>query len=144
MTASVAAATDPLVEPAATRRAAALARQEADAEALEARQLSERFAPLSASAEPPDGPVPGYPSNAPHDDEGTSAFAPRPGASGDLPEETHQVGEDDRSGVEGYQSDASEAADSEPSDQAAEAADVGDLEQEMARLLDQISTSRRE
>lgn len=146
MTESVAAASDPLIEPVAARRSAALARQEADAEALEARQLSERFAPVSVAAEPPDGPVPGYPAETRDDQEGVSAFAPSASGGRDSSRERHLESAAEGDGAEPGTDmpGPSPSADSEPAEEAAQQAEVSDLEQEMARLLNQISTSRRE
>lgn len=99
-----------------------------------------RFAPPPLAAEPedpPDGPVPGY-EGEDDDHEAVSAFAPA---------EAEPGGEADDDGGPGSAPEGVAAAplgESEPAEGSPNREGVSELEQEMARLLNQISTSRRE
>ena len=106
-----------------------------------------RFAPhpiRAVAAEPPDGPVPGYEATEADDHDKVSAFAP-PGPLAEAataPESHYAPAEAPDGNIEVLEVPA--MAESEAPADEADAESVSELEQEMARLLNQISTSRRE
>jgi hypothetical protein len=103
-----------------------------------------RFAPpppVQAVAEdPPDGPVPGYEADHDSDHELVSAFAPPEAEPG--PAEEPYVEESPGEVHEVLAAPPMAAPETPEGDGNREG--VSELEQEMARLLNQISTSRRE
>jgi hypothetical protein len=125
------------------RREPVTARHELTATRVESRpDPASRFAPGAASGavEPPDGPVPGY---EPEDeDRAANAFAPH--ATNAEPDDSG--GAESEASAEAAEVEAASpgTASGEPAEATAADEDVGNLEQEMARLLDQISTTRRE
>ncbi len=137
MAASALAETEPMAERAVGRRPAPPVLVEKEPEAFRAR---------SAEDELPDEPVPGYPLEVPNDRETVSVFAPSPAVESrptTVPEaetarETNGLGDllDDPS--------SPPTVEAEPPEAAARPAEVSELEREMARLLDEISTSRRD
>ena len=141
MAASALAASDPLAEPAVARRSPAPARPEEEPGAVVAEEAPARF----VTEEPPDEPVPGYPPDMQDDQETVSAFAP-PAADqrpADDPE-AEPAPESNGFGDSLEVPSAPPTAEAEPPEGAVRPAEVSDLEKEMARLLDEISTSRRE
>ncbi len=128
-------------EPLTTRPDFAAARAERTPDSRP--EPASRFAPAAATGatEPLDGPVPGY-EPATEDHDAANAFAPhRPRT-----EPTNDSGpaESEPNAEEAEVAAATPAASGEPQEDTATDETVGDLEQEMARLLDQISTTRRE
>ena len=128
-------------EPLTTRPDFAAARAERTPDSRP--EPASRFAPAAATGatEPLDGPVPGY-EPATEDHDAANAFAPhRPRT-----EPTNDSGpaESEPNAEEAEVVAATPAASGEPQEDTATDETVGDLEQEMARLLDQISTTRRE
>ena len=96
------------------------------------------------AGEPPDEPVPGYPPDPEEDQETVSAFAPpdrRPASERWSPMASRIRGV--RGGRSTFRARRRPQR-LEPPEAAAQPAEVSDLEKEMARLLDEISTSRRE
>lgn len=140
------AASEPLAEPVA-RRSPASAPAEREREAVVVAPEHGRFAPPARTArfEPPDEPVPGYPQDLQDDQETVSSFAP---PTADMPaaveSEAAEPRESDAIAPSPDAPSTTPAAEAEPPEGAARAAEVSDLEKEMARLLDEISTSRRE
>lgn len=143
--ASALAASDPLIEPALTRRAALPPMQEEEPEPVIGDSVSSRFVPPARSVieEPPDEPVPGYPPDTEDDQEAVNAFAP-PASGGHPAAEAGPPSEPDNPDDSVEVPSAPPTAEAEPPEGAARPAEVSDLEKEMARLLDEISTSRRE
>jgi hypothetical protein len=141
--AAAAAAIEPLSETVAVRRTSIIAEDEP--EAVIAEPATTRLTPpvRPAGEEAEDERVPGYPLEARDEDdqESVSAFAP--------PEVEHHPAAGRGAGPSGP-GEAMEfpaappTAAMEPPEGAARPAEVSDLEKEMARLLDEISTSRRE
>lgn len=146
MAASAVAASDPLAEPADPRLPPLPAMPEEEPEAVVSEHTSPRFAPpRSVPVEPPDEPVPGYPPDREDDQQTVSAFAPpsaeqRPAVEPDPDPAPASDGFGESPDVPS----APPTAETEPPEAAARPAEVSDLEKEMARLLDEISTSRRE
>lgn len=106
-------------------------------------RAASRFAPMpppEEPIEPPNGPVPGYEAVADgHGDDSVSAFAPRAydaeqGAELDPGDEGHAI----------ELPAAPPTADAEPPEAEDRRDEVNELEQEMARLLGQISTARQQ
>jgi hypothetical protein len=111
--------------------------------AARAEPTPSRFAPPPVppvAEEPPDGPVPGYEADHDSHHEVVSAFAP-PDAEPDPAEDSYvEPGPGEVPEVVA----APPMAASESPEGDANREGVSELEQEMARLLNQISTSRRE
>jgi len=142
--ASALAASEPLAEPVARRSPAAA---EVEREAVIVPPDQGRFAPPARSArfEPPDEPVPGYPPDPQDDQETVSSFAPPTSAPNAAAEP--DAGEPRGADAATRSADApfpTPAAVAEAPEGATGPTEVSDLEKEMARLLDEISTSRRE
>lgn len=141
MAASALAASEALAEHAVARRAPSPAIVEKEREAAITEQDHGRFAPLD---EPPDEPVPGYPPDGQDDQETVNGFAPPVDLPPVAEPEAEPAGEPNRLGPAPDAPSAPATDEAEPSEGAASPAEVSDLEKEMARLLDEISTSRRE
>ena len=119
---------DPEAAPAVPARALPPARPE---------PLPSRFAPPPVRAmadDPPDGPVPGYEAPEVAEQDAVSAFAPH-----ESPDDGDVL---DPRGVDALDDAPSPQSGSE--EDGADGESVGELEEEMARLLNQISTSQRE
>ena len=146
MAASALAASEALAEHAVARRAPSPAIVEKEREAAITEQDHGRFAPLDRPArdEPPDEPVPGYPPDGQDDQETVNGFAPPVDLPPVAEPEAEPAGEPNRLGPAPDAPSAPATDEAEPSEGAASPAEVSDLEKEMARLLDEISTSRRE
>jgi hypothetical protein len=146
MAASAVAASDPLADTAVARRSPTTAMPEEEPEAVVAEQASSRFAaPARFVLEESDEPVPGYPPDREDDQETVSAFAPPAAAHHPAAEpEAEPQPQSDGPGDSLEIPSAPPTAEAEPPEAAARPAEVSDLEKEMARLLDEISTSRRE
>ena len=97
--------------------------------------------PATDYESPPDGPVPGYATTVEDDQDSVSAFAPPPADEPELVNSEAPV-EDVAPTEAAFPTVSPEPQ--EPPEPAAQAAEVSDLEKEMARLLDEISTTRRE
>jgi len=114
-------------------------------------RLHSRFSPAAAREEldePPNGPVPGYESAAEgRDHEAVSAFAPRAydEEQGDGAEPAAPGGDDAPAAEAGGGAPAAGAdtPEADTPEDGAQPDDMGELEQEMARLLGQISTPPR-
>ncbi|MCB1503285.1 MAG: flagellar biosynthetic protein FliO [Bauldia sp.] len=96
-----------------------------------------RVGPVAASEPPPDGPVPGYAAVIDGDQDGVNAFA-LPRADRFDPVEANEPADDEQPAAR------PDTAPPESPEPAAQAAEVSDLEKEMARLLDEISSTRRD
>jgi hypothetical protein len=146
MAASALSASEPLADHAVARRAQSPAIVEQEREAAIAEPDHGRFAPPDRLARdaPRDEPVPGYPPDDQDDQETVNGFAPpadlRPAAEPEL----EPAGEPSRLEAPRDAPSAPPTDKAEPSEDAAQPAEVSDLEKEMARLLDEISTTRRE
>jgi hypothetical protein len=116
-------------------------------EAVIAEPATTRFTPLvrPVEAESEEEPVPGYPaeSREDQDQESVSAFAPSHPDLHSAIEPEDPIGSHGLGERTDFPAAPPTAAMESPED-AARPAGVSDLEKEMARLLDEISTTRRE
>jgi hypothetical protein len=104
-----------------------------------------RFAPppeRPVAEEPPDGPVPGYDGDG-EQHAAANVFAPPEAQPDDDEDEPAPLADDEADADHGGLA-AGSPAEPEPAEGEEAGQSVSELEQEMARLLDQISTSRRE
>jgi hypothetical protein len=143
--AASAVATEPMNEPALSRRMAMPALEEDEQPAFTAAEPAPaRFAPAvhAPAGQPAEESVPGYPHDPQEVQEAASAFAPPDGGRHEVlePVAIESEGPGEADDVPG----APPTAEMEPPEAATQPAEVSDLEKEMARLLDEISTSRRE
>jgi hypothetical protein len=139
--AASAVAADPLAEPAVARRPPAPAIPEEEPAAVFAEEAPTRF----VTEEPPDEPVPGYPPEIQDDQETVSAFAPRAADQRPAGEPEGEPAPESNGLADSLEvRSAPPTAEAEPPEGAVRPAEVSDLEKEMARLLDEISTSRRD
>jgi hypothetical protein len=126
------------------RREPVTARHELTATRVESRpEPASRFAPaaVSGAVEPPDGPVPGY---EPEDEDRAAANAFAPHGANAEPDDSDRTESEASAEAAEVEAASPGTASGEPAEATAADEDVGNLEQEMARLLDQISTTRRE
>ena len=150
--AASAVATEPMSEPALSRRMAMPALEEDEQPAFTvAEPAPARFAPAvhALAEEPAEESVPGYPHDPQEVPEAASPFAPPDGGRHEALEpvavESEGLGEaDDVPGAPPTAAMEPPEAAMDPPEAATQPAEVSDLEKEMARLLDEISTSRRE
>lgn len=144
MAASAFATPETPSEPAVARRMAMPAIEEDEQPAFAAIEpVSTRFVPPvhPFAEEPAQGPMSGHPLDSPDVRETGSAFAPSEGDREAMEPATAESNDPDEA-VEGSVAPPTAAMDLPEG--AAQPAEASDLEKEMARLLNEISTSRRE